>query len=104
MTMRPKGVAIFVIPLLILSLIAFYSKSPLVFFRFDGSQLLIMAAMQRDWGIGVWNFTSNPIKGIGGMDLPQHNLTDPSLWLAAHLPPSIGPVISMALYAVILAA
>lgn len=96
MTFRPKSIALFTVSLLILSLVAFYSKLPLVFFRFDGSQVLILAAIQRDWSIGGWYFTSNPMQGIGGFEIFQHNLIDPGTWLLAHLPPKIAPVIAMA--------
>jgi hypothetical protein len=103
MTIRPKSIAVFAVSLMILSLVAFYSKSPLVFYRFDGSQLLIMAAMQRDWQIDGWDFTSNPLQGIGGLQLPQHNLIDPGLWLTANLPPWIAPVLAMTVFAMELA-
>ncbi len=88
---------------LILSPIAFHSKSPLVFYRFDGIYLLIAAVMQKMWSVSDWYFTSNPLQGIGGLELPQHVLTDPALWLAAHLPESIGPTAAMTFYAVLLA-
>lgn len=104
MIARPKSIALFTVSLLILSLIAFYSKSPLVFYRFDGSQLLIIAAIQNDWSIGGWEFTSNPLQGIGGFEIFQHNLIDPGMWLVAHLPPKIAPSIAMAFYALELAA
>ena len=103
MTFRLKNIVLFTVALLTLSLIAFYSKSPLVFFRFDGSQVLIMAAIQRDWAVSGWDFTSNPLQGIGGLELPQHNLIDPGMWLAANLPPSIAPTVSMTFYALELA-
>ena len=103
MTFRPKSIALFTVSLLILSLVAFYSKLPLVFFRFDGSQVLILAAIQRDWSIGGWYFTSNPMQGIGGFEIFQHNLIDPGTWLLAHLPPKIAPVIAMTFYALELA-
>jgi hypothetical protein len=100
---RPKSIALFTVSLLILSLVAFYSKLPLVFFRFDGSQVLILAAIQRDWSIGGWDFTSNPLQGIGGFEILQHNLIDPGTWLLAYLPPKIAPVLSMSFYALELA-
>src|SRR5262245_6698464 len=103
MTFRFKSIALFTVGLLVLSLIAFYSKSPLVFFRFDGSLVLIIAAIQRDWAVSNWDFTSNPLQGIGGLELFQHNLIDPGMWLVAHLPPSIAPVIAMTFYALQLA-
>jgi hypothetical protein len=101
---RQFGFATLAISLLILSLIAFHSKSPLVFYRFDGTFLLIAAAMQKVWSVSDWYFTTNPLQGIGGLELPQHNLIDPALWLTAHLPVSIGPTAAMTFYAVLLAA
>jgi hypothetical protein len=98
------GFAALAISLLILSPIAFHSKSPLVFYRFDGIYLLIAAVMQKTWSVSDWYFTSNPLQGIGGLELPQHNLMDPALWLTAHLPASIGPTVAMTFYAVLLAA
>src|ERR1700720_689594 len=86
---RQFGFAALAISLLILSPVAFHSKSPLVFYRFDGTYLLITAVMQKAWAVSYWYFTSNPLQGIGGLELPQHNLIDPALWLAVHLPPSI---------------
>jgi hypothetical protein len=103
MSSRVKTIGLFLLSILILSLIAFHSKSPLVFFRFDGSQLLITAAMQRDWSIGGWLFTSNPLQGIGGAEHFQHNIIDPGSWLVAHLPPSIAPTLAMTFYALELA-
>ena len=97
------GFATFAISLLIISPIAFHSKSPLVFYRFDGIYLLITTVMQKTWSVSNWYFTSNPIEGIGGLELPQHNLIDPGLWLVAHLPPSIGPTAAMTFYAALLA-
>src|SRR6266478_6334633 len=96
--------AVLALSLLILSPIAFHSKSPLVFYRFDGIYLLIAAAMQKVWSVSDWYFTTNPLQGIGGLELPQHNLMDPALWLTAHLPVSIGPTVAMTFYAVVLAA
>src|SRR5947209_1515496 len=101
---RQFGFAALAISLLILSPIAFYSKSPLVFYRFDGPYLLIASQMQKVWSVSDWFFTSNPLQGIGGLELPQHNLIDPALWLTAHLPVSIGPTAAMTFYAVLLAA
>ena len=100
---RQFAFAALAISLLILSPIAFYSKSPLVFYRFDGIYLLIAAAMQKVWSASNWYFTTNPLQGIGGLELPQHNLLDPALWLTAHLPASTGPTTAMTLYALLLA-
>ena len=100
---RPFGFVALAISLLILSPVAFHSKSPLVFYRFDGASLLIMAAMQKTWSPSGWYFTTNPLQGIGGLELPQHNLIDPALWLTAHLPTSIGPTAAMTFYALLLA-
>jgi len=94
---------VFAISLLTLSSIAFQSKSPLVFYRFDGTYQLIVAGMQKKWSIGAWSFTSNPLQGIGGLELPQHNLLEPGSWLAAYLPASIGPTVGMVFYATLLA-
>src|SRR5262249_9690325 len=69
---RQFGFAALVISLLILSPIAFHSKSPLVFYRFDGTYLLIASLMQKVWSISDWYFTSNPLQGIGGLELPHH--------------------------------
>jgi hypothetical protein len=101
---RQFGFVALAISLLILSPIAFHSKSPLVFYRFDGIYLLIAAAMQKTWSLSDWYFTTNPLQGIGGLELPQHNLIDPALWLTAHLPASIGPTAAMTFYAALLAA
>src|SRR5262245_48708592 len=101
---RQFGFAALAISLLILSPVAFYSKVPLVFYRFDGTYLLITAMMQKAWAVSDWYFTSNPLQGIGGLELPQHNLIDPALWLVAHLPASIGPTAAMTFYAALLAA
>jgi hypothetical protein len=92
---RRFGFAALAISLLILSPVAFHSKFPLVFYRFDGTYLLITAVMQKAWAVSDWFFTSNPLQGIGGLELPQHNLIDPALWLVAHLPASIGPTAAM---------
>lgn len=89
--------------LLTLSPIAFQSKWPLVFYRFDGTYLLILATMQKVWSLGSWNFTSNPLGGLGGLELPWHNLLDPAMWLVAHLPPAIAPTVAMVFYAAVLA-
>jgi hypothetical protein len=101
---RKFGFVALAISLLTLSPIAFHSKSPLVFYRFDGIYLLIAAAMQKTWSPSNWYFTTNPLQGIGGLELPQHNLIDPALWLTAHLPASIGPTAAMTFYAALLAA
>jgi hypothetical protein len=101
---RQFGFAALAISLLILSPIAFHSKFPLVFFRFDGTYLLITAVMQKAWAASDWFFTSNPLQGIGGLELPQHNLIDPALWLVAYLPASMGPTAAMTFYAALLAA
>jgi hypothetical protein len=100
---RQFGFAALAISLLILSPIAFHSKSPLVFYRFDGTYLLVAAVMQKAWSVSDWYFTSNPLQGIGGLDLPQHILIEPGLWLTAHLPTSIGPTAAMTFYALLLA-
>src|SRR4029077_12447295 len=100
---RQFGFAALAISLLILSLVAFHSKVPLVFYRFDGTYLLIAAVMQKTWSVSDWYFTSNPLQGIGGLELPQHNLIDPGLWLTTHLPTSLGPTAAMTCSAVLLA-
>src|SRR5262245_43319141 len=102
MTYRPF--IIFAISLLTLSPLAFYFKSPLVFYRFDGTYLLIIARMQQTWASSWVDFVTNPLQGIGGLALPQHVLLDPALWLTAHLSPTAGPIAAMTLYAVALAA
>jgi hypothetical protein len=94
--------AIFAASPLALSPIAFYSKSPLAFYRFDGTYLLVTVMMQKMWSVSEWYFTSNPLQGIGGLELPQHILIDPALWLVAHLPASIGPTAAMTFYAALL--
>ena len=79
MNARCLTFTVFAVSLLALSPLAFHSKWPLVFFRFDGIYLLIFATMQKAWSIGGWDFTSNPLQGIGGLDLPQHSiLLDPA--------------------------
>ena len=104
MSGRRLTFAIFAASLLVLSPLAFQSKWPLVFYRFDGIFLLIFATMQKTWSLGGWSFTSNPLQGIGGLELPQHTiLLDPGLWLAVSLPPSIGPTVAMTFYAALLA-
>ena len=94
---------VFAISLLALSPIAFYFKLPLLFYRFDGTYLLIIAHMQKTWASSRLDFVSNPLQGIGGLALPQHVLLDPALWLTAHLSPSAGPVVAMVWYAASLA-
>lgn len=104
MNARRLTFAVFAASLLLLSPMAFQSKWPLVFYRFDGIFLLIFATMQKTWSLGGWNFTSNPLQGIGGLELPQHTiLLDPGLWLAATLPPVVGPTAAMVFYAALLA-
>jgi hypothetical protein len=93
----------FAISLLALSPIAFYFKSPLVFYRYDGTFILILARMQEIWASSLLAFVSNPLQGIGGLALPQHALLDPGLWLTAHLSPVTGPVAAMTFYAASLA-
>ena len=93
----------FAISLLTLSSIAFHSKSPVIFYRFDGTYQLMMAATKKTWTVGPWSFTSNPLQGIGGLELPQHTLLEPGGWLAAYLPASIGPTVAMVFYATVLA-
>jgi len=44
-----------------------HSKLPLVFYRFDGTYLLITAMMQKAWSVSDWYFASNPLQGIGGL-------------------------------------
>jgi hypothetical protein len=103
MATRKFAFTVLALSLLILSPIAFHSKSPLVFYRFDGTYLLITAVMQKRWSVSDWYFSSNPLEGIGGLELPQHNLLDPGLSLAAQLSPSIGPTAAMTFYAALLA-
>ena len=69
---------VFAISLLALSPIAFYFKLPLLFYRFDGTYLLILAHMQKTWASSPLAFVSNPLQGIGGLALPQHVLFDPA--------------------------
>ncbi len=59
--------------------------------------------MKKVWSLGSWNFTSNPLQGLGGLDLPWHTQLDPGMWLVAELPPSIAPTVAMVFYAVVLA-
>ena len=75
----------------------------MVFYRFDGTYLLITAMMQKTWSVSQWYFGSNPLQGIGGLELPQQNLIEPGLWLAAHLPAFIGPTVAMTFYSALLA-
>src|SRR6266849_6641845 len=99
MNARRLTFAIFAVSLLALSPLAFHSKSPQVFYRFDGTYLLFVATMQKVWSIGGWNLGSNPLQGIGGMDVPWRALLDPSLWLVAQLPASIAQIVAMTFYA-----
>lgn len=94
---------VFAISLLVLSPIAFYLKSPLVFYRYDGTFILILARMQEAWASSLLAFVTNPLQGIGGLALPQHALLDPGLWLTVHLSPVTGPVAAMTFYAALLA-
>jgi hypothetical protein len=55
---RQFGSAALAIYLLIFSPVAFHSKSPLVFYGFDGIYLLIAAVMQKTWSVSDWYFTS----------------------------------------------
>jgi hypothetical protein len=103
MVYRARHVALFAAGLLVLSLLAFHSKAPLVFFRFDGALTLIIAQLQAQWALPGWDFTSNPLQGIGGLELPQHNLTDPGLWLTQLLAPSLAPTVAMTFFALELA-
>jgi hypothetical protein len=102
MVMRPAFAAL-IVSLLALSPIAFHSKSPLVFFRFDGTYLLICAAMEKTWAVGGLKFGSNPLQGLGGFGLFWHTLWEPGLWLVAHLPPWLAPTVAMTFYAAALA-
>jgi hypothetical protein len=97
-------IALIAVSLIVLSVIAFASKSPLVFYRFDGTYLLMFATVENVWSIGGWDFTTNPLQGIGGLDLPWRALLDPSLWMIPRLGPLTGPVVAMTVYAVELAA
>jgi hypothetical protein len=99
----PPAFAALIVSLLALSTIAFYSKSPLVFFRFDGTYLLICAAMEKTWAVGGLKFGSNPLQGLGGFGLFWHTLWEPGLWLVAHLPPWLAPTMAMTFYAAALA-
>jgi hypothetical protein len=103
MNARRLTFAIFAVSLLALSPIAFHSKSPLLFYRFDGTYALYVATMQKVWSIGGWNIGSNPLQGIGGMDVPWRALLDPGLWLVAQLPASIAQIVTMTFYAAELA-
>jgi hypothetical protein len=96
--------AVFAVSQLTLSPLASYSKNPLVFYRFDGTFLLITAEKQKTWELRGWNFTTNPLEGLGGLALPQQALLDPGLWLTAHLLSLAGPVVAMTVYAAALAA
>src|SRR5262249_18321478 len=103
-TMTRLSFTAFAVSLLTLSPVAFYFKSPLVFYRFDGTYLLILARMQETWASSRLAFVSNPLQGIGGLALPQDNLLDPALWLTTLLSPVLGPVAAMTFYAAALAA
>jgi hypothetical protein len=103
MNARKWPLVVFAVSLLALSLLAFHSKLPLLFYRFDGTYLLYVATMQKVWSIGGWNIGSNPLQGIGGMDLPWRALLDPGLWLVAQLPASIAQIVTMTFYAAELA-
>src|SRR5262249_46229081 len=95
MNARKWPLVVFAVSLLTLSLLAFHSKLPLLFYRFDGTYLLYVATMQKVWSIGGWNIGSNPLQGIGGMDLPWRALLDPGLWLVGQLPSSIAQIVTM---------
>jgi hypothetical protein len=95
--------AAFAISLLTLSPLAFYAKAPVVFYRFDGTFLLILAAMERTWAAHWWKLTTNPLQGLGGLALPQQALLDPGLLLTTQFSPSVGPVVAMVFYAAALA-
>src|SRR3984893_13846595 len=97
------GFATFAISLLIVSPIAFHSKSPLVFYRFDGIYLLITTVMQKTWSVSNWYFTSNHIDGIGGFELAQQNDMHPGTWCILHWHPTIGPTALSPFYAALLA-
>jgi hypothetical protein len=89
MNARQWSLVVFAVSLLALSPLAFHSKLPLLFYRFDGTYLLYVATMQKVWSIGGWNIGSNPLQGIGGLDVPWRALLDPGLWLVAQLPASV---------------
>jgi hypothetical protein len=93
----------FTVSLLALSPLAFHSKSPLLFYRFDGTYVLVTAIAQKIWSPPPWTIGNNPLQGIGGMDVPWRALLDPGLWLFAHLPASAGQIVAMTLYAAELA-
>jgi hypothetical protein len=99
----PLVLVVFAVSLLALSPLAFHSKLPLLFYRFDGTYLLYVATMQKVWSIGGWNIGSNPLQGIGGMDVPWRASLDPGLWLVAQLPASIAQIVAMTFYAAELA-
>jgi hypothetical protein len=90
---------IFAVSLLALSPLAFHSKLPLLFYRFDGTHVLVTAITQKIWSSAPWTIGNNPLQGLGGMDMPWHALLDPGLWLFAHLPASTGQIAAMTLYA-----
>ncbi len=99
----PLVLVVFAVSLLALSPLAFHSKLPLLFYRFDGTYLLYVATMQKVWSIGGWNIGSNPLQGIGGMDVPWRASLDPGLWLVAQLSASIAQIVAMTFYAAELA-
>src|SRR5262249_11474371 len=103
MNARQWFLVIFAVSLLALSPLAFHSKLPLLFYRFDGTYLLYIATMQEVWSIRGWNIGSNPLQGIGGMEVPWRAVFDPSRWLVAHLPPSVAQIVAMTFYAAELA-
>ena len=67
--MTRRAFTAFAVSLVTLSPVAFYFKSPLVFYRFDGTYLLILARMQETWASSRLAFVSNPLQGIGGLAL-----------------------------------
>ncbi|PWT74100.1 MAG: hypothetical protein C5B46_04580 [Proteobacteria bacterium] len=103
MNTRRWSLVAFAVSLLALSLLAFHSKSSLLFFRFDGTYLLVTAITQSIWTTDAWSIGINPLQGIGGMDVPWRALLDPGLWLAAHVPAPTGQIVAMTLYAAELA-
>jgi hypothetical protein len=104
MNLVPLPFVIFAISLLPLCIISFHSKWPFVFYRFDGTYLLIVAEMQHRWHPNWIDYSNNPLQGLGGFGLFWHVLWDPALWLVPRLPPSVAPTVAMTLYAGCLAA